>query len=61
MKGPGACALLFRLMLVLPAVHQTEVIDLRHAKMLLEKPKKACTYPRDGQLKLDEKDLPTPK
>jgi|GEM_PF-596891 len=44
-------------MLPIEPVHETEVIDLRHARMLIKEPKKACGYSRDGQQKLDEKEL----
>lgn len=44
-------------MLALPAETPSDVIDQRHARMLLEDPELACEYSRDGQQELDEEKM----
>lgn len=48
---------LLRQVLTMPSTTDTEVIDLKHVPMLLEDPKQACGYSRDGQQERDEKAL----
>ena len=43
--------------MTMPATTDTEVIDLKHAPKLVEDPKLACGYSRDGQQEQDEKAL----
>ena len=46
---------ILRAVLKMPPTTDTEVIDLKHVPLLLDDPKMACGYSRDGQQEQDEK------
>lgn len=48
---------ILRAVLKMPPTTDTEVIDLKHVPLLLDDPKMACGYSRDGQQEQDEKAL----
>ena len=48
---------ILRAVLKMPPTTDTEVIDLKHVPLLLDNPKMACGYSRDGQQEQDEKAL----